>query len=89
MRPRDILLVVLPAAALAAGLTSAATATNSPVERELDDVQVYSFDTGSHTARVWIWCTSPGGNGIYMVGDTDQFQVIESDPECAEDGRFD
>ena len=48
------------------------------------DTEVYSFDAGSHVARVWAFCF--GVNGVYMVGDTDQFQVLPGDANCAEGG---
>jgi len=76
--------VVIVGSLTAAGVTAGAALAGE--DNEID-TEVYSFDAGSHVARVWAFCF--GGNGIYMVGDTDQFQVLQSDEECNEGGVLD
>jgi hypothetical protein len=81
MKVRDAALIALPAAALAAGLATYAHAGDGgdegiPVE--------YSYDTGSHTARVFAFCI--GADAMYLLGDTDDWYTAPSSENCGEGG---
>lgn len=72
----------------ATALTSAAIAFGAATYQANaggdNDQIVYSYDTGSHTARVFAFCI--GSTEINLLGDTDEMQTWADSGNCQEGG---